>query len=437
MPDNVPVADHQGRLTVPDSGPGPSVAARLPVSLAGPAESAAGPADGGADVQHAWDIGMRRWDLLYGVVYIAGLVIVASQSATADRRALAIGAVAALGPWYLLVGRRHMHLAESTITRRAVVYMTGVVLLFSIAVLQVPNAWFLAVAIFPQCYHVLPVRRALIPAVVMTVAGGVSVAYWNRSAGGLETAAALVVAVLAFTVAFGGYIGRIITQSAERACLIAELEAARAELAGVSRQAGVLAERQRLAGDIHDTLAQGFSSILMLIQAAEVQLERAPETARRQLELAGQTARENLAEARTLVSGLASVQLQTGTLADALRRITERAGAELGLSAGFQATGARCPLPAAQEVVLLRIGQEALANVRKHAAAHSISVSLSYEDSLVRLEVTDDGVGFEPALVNGGYGLSGMRARVDEIGGKVTVRSAPAQGTSVVVEVPA
>ena len=75
MPDNVPVADHQGRLTVPDNGPGPGVAAR-------PSASPAGLADGSAEVRHAWDIGMRRWDLLYGVVYIAGLVIVASQAAS-------------------------------------------------------------------------------------------------------------------------------------------------------------------------------------------------------------------------------------------------------------------------------------------------------------------------------------------------------------------
>jgi signal transduction histidine kinase len=86
--------------------------------------------------------------------------------------------------------------------------------------------------------------------------------------------------------------------------------------------------------------------------------------------------------------------------------------------------------------VLLRAGQEALANVRKHAAAGSVAVCLRYASDFVRLEVTDDGSGFDPAQVNGGYGLSGMRARVDEAGGTVAVRSAPAQGTSVQVEVP-
>jgi signal transduction histidine kinase len=198
----------------------------------------------------------------------------------------------------------------------------------------------------------------------------------------------------------------------------------------------MMAERQRLAGEIHDTLAQGFSSILMLIQAAEAQLELSPVTARGQLSLAAQTARENLAEARTLVGGLASAQLQTGTLEEALRRITQRAGAELGIRASFSVDGTGRRLPAATEVVLLRTGQEALANVRKHAAAQSVAVRLCYAADSVRLDVTDDGAGFDPALVNGGYGLSGMRARVDEAGGTVAVRSARAQGTSVQVEVP-
>ena len=410
MPDDVPVAHEQGRLS---TLPTPSTAA------------------------DAWETSQRRWDTLNAVVYLAGLVIVASGSATTDRRALAVAAVAALGPWYLLVGRPHIVAAEGGLpTRRAVVYMAGVVILFAVAVLQAPNAWFLAVAIFPQCYQVLPVRQALIPAAAMTLIGGASIAFWNHSRAGLESAVALSVAVFAFTVAFGGYITRIITQSAERACLIAQLEAAQAELAEVSRQAGALAERQRLATDIHDTLAQGFSSVLMLIQAAEVQLEQAPHTARRQLQLAEQTARENLAEARSLVTGLAAAQLEAGTLEAALRRSTERAAAELSIRADFDVAGTGGALPAATEVVLLRTGQEALANVRKHAAASRVVVRLSYEPGLVRLEVTDDGTGFDPAAVTGGYGLRGMRARVDEVGGSVTVRSQPPVGTSVLVEVP-
>jgi signal transduction histidine kinase len=315
--------------------------------------------------------------------------------------------------------------------------MTGIVLLFGVADVQAPNAWFMAIAILPQCYHVLPTRRALIPVITMTAIAASSVAFHDRSPAGAITAGALAVAIIAFSMIYGGYVAGIVTQSLERADLIAQLEATRAELAEVSRQAGAMAERQRLAGDIHDTLAQGFSSILMLIQAADSQLDHAPDTAHAQLALAAQTARENLAEARTLVTGLAPAHLQAGTLTEALRRLTERAAAELGISVSFHSSGLERPLPAAIEVVLLRTGQEALANVRKHAAAAQVVVRLCYAGDVVRLEVTDDGAGFDPAVVNGGFGLRGMRVRVAEAGGSVTVESAPGKGTSVLAEVPA
>jgi signal transduction histidine kinase len=386
---------------------------------------------------HAWDTGMRRWDVLYGIVWLVGLQVTAATASPNAARVVASVAVAAMAPLYLLVGRPHMRSRGGSITWRAVAYMTGIVLLFAVADVQSPNAWFMAIAILPQCYHVLPTRWALIPVITMTAIAASSVGYHDRSLSGAVTAAALAVAIIAFSLIYGGYVSGIVTQSLERAGLIAQLEETRAELAEVSRQAGALAERQRLAGEIHDTLAQGFSSVLMLIQAAQAQLDDAPATAHDQLALAAQTARENLAEARTLVTGLAPAQLQGGTLTDALRRLTERSAAELGIRASFDATGPERALPAATEVVMLRTGQEALANVRKHAAAAQVAVLLRYSGASVQLEVTDDGVGFDPAAVNGGYGLRGMRVRVAEAGGSVTVTSAPGEGTSVLAEVPA
>ena len=238
--------------------------------------------------------------------------------------------------------------------------------------------------------------------------------------------------------AYGSFVDRIIEQSRERAELIRALEATRAELAAANRESGTLAERQRLAGEIHDTLAQGFSSIIVLLQAAEAGLaDAAPPAARRQLALAGQTARENLAEARALIGALAPAQLASGNLPGALRRVTERVGSEIGISARFDVEGTPRPLSAALDVVLLRVGQEALANVRKHATARSVAVLLRYEPGRVSLEVTDDGQGFDPAQVSAGYGLRGMRERLGQAGGLVQVRSAPGGGTCLRAEVPA
>jgi signal transduction histidine kinase len=234
---------------------------------------------------------------------------------------------------------------------------------------------------------------------------------------------------------------KIIRQSTGRAELIAQLEQTRAALAQANREAGMLAERERLASEIHDTIAQGFTSILMLAQAAESMIDSDPALARKQLGLVGRTARENLAEARALVAGLAPAALTSATLADALTRLTERAGQELGIAAEFAVSGEPRALGTGAEVVLVRVCQEALSNVRKHARARSVRVLLCFADAGVtvgagvRLEVADDGVGFEAGPDCEGFGLRGMRARVDDIGGKLDVTSAPGAGTTVSAEV--
>jgi len=236
----------------------------------------------------------------------------------------------------------------------------------------------------------------------------------------------------------GLWITGIVAESEQRAVLIGELRQTRDELATVSHEAGVLAERERLAAEIHDTLAQGFTSVLMLLQAAEADVERDPEQARRHLKLAQQAARDNLAEARTLVAALVPPVLDAG-LPAALGRLTERFGHELKIRSTVDIRGTVRGLPANCEVVLLRAAQEALANVRKHAGASTVAVTLSFGESAVELSVRDDGRGFDPGsgVPGNGYGLSGMRGRLRQIGGQLTVHSGPHGGTTVSATVPA
>jgi signal transduction histidine kinase len=431
VPDDVPLAAPPRRMTpAGDAGVAPPREA-APTGAVDPLVSASA-ASGCAD---AWDTGLARWDTFYAIVFVATLIIVWVSSDGAHR-IVALAALAAMLPWYLLVGRPHILSAGSTPSARGTVYLVGVIALFAVAASRDANTWYLAFALCPQCFHITG-ARGLVPAIALNLVGAASVGYANHSASQIAIASGLAAFGIAFSAVYGGYLVRIVEQSAVRAELITQLEATRAELAEVSREAGALAERQRLASEIHDTLAQGFSSILMLVQAADAQLELAPGSARAQLDLAAQTARDNLAEARSLVSGLTPAQLEAGPLTDALRRVTKRAGAELGIDANFEIAGPDRALPAATEVVLLRTGQEALANVRKHASATTVAVRLCYSADRVRLEVTDDGVGFDPTAVNGGYGLRGMRGRVAEAGGTVTVRSAPGEGASLLVEVPA
>ncbi|OEJ54499.1 sensor histidine kinase [Streptomyces agglomeratus] len=229
-------------------------------------------------------------------------------------------------------------------------------------------------------------------------------------------------------------------ESEQRRRLIEELTATRADLATAQHAAGVLAERERLAREIHDTLAQGLSSIQLLLRAAERALPRAPENAVRYIDQARQAAVDNLAEARRFVAALAPPSLEGTTLAGALERLCATTSTRHRITARFHLTGDPVPLPTAYEVALLRIAQSALANTVRHAGAATTDVTLSYLGDHVALDVVDDGRGFDPDQVPapdpeaGGFGLAAMRARVHALGGTLTIETAPSHGTALAAQ---
>ena len=385
--------------------------------------------------EHAWELAPSSWDVFYAVVFVVNAVVVELAPLTVPARVTLSVALAAMVPWYVLVGRPQIY--GGLVSSRSWLYLVGITALFGVAVYLAPNAWFLAFALSPQCFFMLPFRQAMYAVLMFNaVAAVVLIA---RHPGGDIVPQSLLNGGFGVGLAFvyGRFANTIIDQSQERADLIGQLEATRAELASVHHQAGTLAERQRLAGEIHDTLAQGFSSVIMLLQAAETGLgPDTAEPARRQISLAAETARENLAEARGLVAALAPADLASGNLPGALRRVTERLGAETGIEVTFTEDGEPRPLPATLDVVLLRVAQEALANVRKHAEARTARVSLRYTGSAVSLQVSDDGRGYAVDGATSGYGLRGMRERLGQVNGRIEVTSGPGAGTCVRAEVP-
>jgi len=387
--------------------------------------------------QAGWIVAEPRWDAYYVVVFAACVAIVEAGKLDAAGRIACTVALAAMVPWYLFLGRPLMNAdgATQAAGARGIVYLAGLVVLFTIAQSQNANAWFLAFALLPMCFHVTTLRHGLVFVVILNVIAGALVVRSDPRLPGALTAVGIVVFAVSFSYAYSRWVMKVIEQSLERAALIEQLEATRAELAAAHHEAGVQAERHRLAGEIHDTLAQGFTSIVTLLQAAQASLGDAS-PARRHLDLALITARENLAEARTLVTTLTPAPLEAGTLGDSVHRVTGATGAQAGIVARAEVTGTPRRLPTGTEVVLLRVCQEALANVRKHAAAHLVRVRLCYGGGSVRLTVTDDGKGFDPAEPDGGYGLTGMADRVGLVGGTVEVTSAPGAGTEVRAEVP-
>jgi signal transduction histidine kinase len=444
MPEDVPLAEPADPLTAvagsaaaagvpagagPAGMPGYPVTGDLAATRCVPANGAHPPGP------HAYATGTLWWDVYYGAVLAATLALAWVTSPTVLGRGIACAALAGGGVLYAAFGRRAIF--EGGHSRQATLYLAGLAALVVLAESQSPESTWILFAVIPQCFMAAPLRQAIGWLTVFNLAPVAFLAEPARRAHGavLPTVGSAAVSLL-FSGGFGTWITRIIRQSTERAELLGRLQAAQAELAAVSHQAGMLAERQRLAGEIHDTLAQGLTSIVMLLQAAEAELTAYPGEAGRLIGLAAQAAREGLAEARAMVATLTPAHLENATLPQALRRLTERAGAELGISARFRTEGIPRPLSATAEVVLLRAGQEALANVRKRSAAAEVQVVLSYREQQARLEVTDDGTGFDAGQASGGYGLRGMRSRIVQAGGSLQVSSSPGAGTTVSVEVP-
>ncbi|MCP2283278.1 Signal transduction histidine kinase [Promicromonospora umidemergens] len=220
-----------------------------------------------------------------------------------------------------------------------------------------------------------------------------------------------------------------------------EMAAIQEELALTQRQSGAVAERTRLSRDIHDTVAQGLSSIRLLAHAAA---DRTSDVdAGRALQQVEGLAGDNLVDVRRIVAALAPSELEDDALAAALRRMLDRLRAETGLTADLRVDDTVPPLPTAAEVALLRTAQSALANVRLHAAADRVVVSLVDADDTVRLDILDDGRGFDVDAWNataatGGssYGLHFMRSRLRELGGGLDVESTPGDGTALSAYLP-
>lgn len=377
---------------------------------------------------NAWLRWFWLWHVFFAIDYVVtvGLVLVSGGSATS--RAVSIGALTAIALIYPFFIRRELN------DRSAVAFAVVVLALAAVAILAESSAGFALFSVCPLMFMAIPLPIAMVVVSLAILLPPLSALLQNGFHDPSMTVLLPISALLiVFSICIGFWFERVLRQSQERAALIEQLEATRAEVARLSHEAGTAAERERLAREIHDTLAQGFTSILTLLQAVESEWGEEP-AMRRHVDLAARTARDNLAEARAMVAALTPSALAAGTLEDAVRRQTERLQEEWAIDVSFT-PGDLPALRTATEVVLLRATQEALTNARRHSGATRVSVELSAVDGCVRLTVTDDGRGFDPSAPAEGFGLKGMRARAEQVGGTLKVHSG--QGTTVTVEVPA
>ncbi|WP_051696056.1 sensor histidine kinase [Streptomyces sp. NRRL S-244] len=338
--------------------------------------------------------------------------------------------------------------------RAGAVWLAGLGAAWAALLVVSPDGLWIAFPLYFLELHLLRLRWG-VAAVAVTACAAIG-GFLAHAQSGAVSPGAFLGPLLGGAVAVATVLGyqALYRESERRRELIEELIATRAELAAAERNAGILAERERLAREIHDTLAQGLSSIQLLLRAAERSLAEAgpggpsPDpggpadpagpraAALAHIAQARGAAQENLAEARRFVRALTPPDLEHGSLAAALERLCTAAP---GPRVRFCLSGAPRVLPTPYEVALLRIAQSALANVVRHARAARAEITLTFMDASVTLDVVDDGTGFDPSSApsgEGGFGLPAMRSRAETLGGLFTVESAPGQGTAVAVTLP-
>ncbi|MBW8486795.1 sensor histidine kinase [Actinomadura sp. PM05-2] len=390
----------------------------------------------------------------YVVVGATTAIALLNEHPSAGRAAATLGAAAALLAW--VAGFVTLRRGRPLPGPAAYAFIGGVLALLGVLITLDPMFGFVSILAYSHL-QVLPPRGRLPGVVPVAALAALSQVGGPGSVHG--TVWAVYAAVFAVNVALAGslcyFLWRGDEESQRRRAVIEELAEANARLeemmrenAGLhaqllvqAREAGVHDERQRMAGEIHDTIAQGLAGVVTQLQAARQAHGRGGDWLRH-LDLAQEMARGGLAEARRSVHALRPAALEEAALPDALAGVTARWSELHRVPAEMTTTGTVRAMHPEVEGTLLRTAQEALANVAKHAGASRVAVTLSYMGDQVTLDVRDDGAGFAPdrprgGSESGGYGLAAMRRRVARVAGTLAVESEPGAGTAVSASVPA
>ena len=384
-----------------------------------------------------WTRSVRLWDRFFyiAIALVAATTFVTGGTASSTMASLVCLALITIA--YTVVGRRALATGSARLAN------TYLALLVVLTTLQVGWDNLGAILLFVAYSQIWFFSGTRLQGVLWTagLTAGVGVRFGLQAAASHQSIPSVIgemSVALAFSIALGLWVTQIAEQSEVQRKLVAQLQAAQDELAATHHAAGVVAERERMAQEIHDTLAQGFTSVVMLAQTTAAELERGhDEAALARVGQIEQVARQNLAEARALVAAFGPADLEDATLAEALVRLAERFTSQTAvvITLAPGTADAAGGLSREAQVALLRAAQEALANVRRHAGATRVTLGLTRVADEVTLEVSDDGRGI-PADAPEGQGLRGMRERARGAGGDLSVESSPGVGTRLRLTVP-
>ena len=391
-------------------------------------------AEAAAPARSGTAISMRWWDA--GLAITVVVMVVLATTSSSGRVTASFVAVGLLVLTWFALARPVVRRAVALLSLPTVTAVAALVVVGGVTVAATPELAVVQAFLMPLIWTLLPgTRSAIVANVCLCVAISIGfVVSLGWSAEALATAATSEGLSLVFSIALGMWITTIARVGVERGRLLDELREAQAELAARHRDAGTSTERERLAREIHDTIAQSLTGVVMLAQQTRGALAAGDlTTTRERLDVIEAAAREALTEARTLVAATASTGPAGTDVAAALHRLGARFERESGI--GITVDAVEVDLPRDLQVVLVRCTQEALANVRKHSASTSARVTLTATDGTAVLVVSDDGTGFDTAVASTGFGLDGLRERLELSGGRLDV-SSDRDGTVVTAQVP-
>lgn len=385
--------------------------------------------------------GNRWWHVVVlGAVLLVGALVAVTATAESWMTPAALTLLAAFAVFYAAVGRRGLD--EE---RWRVPLAVALVVTVAVGTAFSPNMAVLQCIAFPLLWLLLSSPRMGRPiAACAVLSAGTAVGFFVSFGGGIDalTQAVVIEGVsLGLGVGIGVWFTLALRKGDENTRLLVELTAAQDQLAALHRDAGAGAERERLALDLHDTIAQNLTSVVMLAQRGRNRADptaHADPTVHADFELIEEIAREALTETRALVAASAPVPVDGG-LVQALDRLVTAFEREtrIRIATHVEEVG---PLPRDLEVVLLRTAQEALANVRKHSRAAHARLTLEHEgsggDRRLVLRVQDDGLGIDDRMPpSSGFGLDGMRQRLALVGGTLRVARVASGGTELVAAI--
>lgn len=375
------------------------------------------------------------WSIVFPVGSgVLACVLAVSDDTTPPAAAVGYLTLAVLGIGWLFVGSRGVDDGPASVP-----FMAVVVVATSVLCAVNPSLAFVQAIAYPYAWE-FSARRVRTVAAHGAIAAAVVVGFTvhGGTAGWLVSGLATAGLSVGFSFAMGFWITSIAAAAAERGKLQAQVEAMGEELADAHREAGAAAERERFAHEIHDTLTQTLTAVVMLTERAGREMGDAPDAAAATIGVAERTARQALAETRALIAEGQGIGVGADGITARITRLCAQFAEESGIRVDTDIVGSLEGVDRPTQVVLLRCLQEALANVRKHANASTVVVELSNSDG-VTLAITDDGVGFPDgvdAATARGYGLAGISGRLALSNGTLTITTG-AEGTRLSVRMPA